>query len=167
VAEEFDIKLETCRRYYQTWKKMPPDFERVVRDVSKVVHHPGDKSQFADEASQALGISPEEVQQILLRPWGLRSILLASCGLFHIEPAPTEKEKAALLRMRSDIIRSGMTVEQALSSYEAKAMLDEKITEAAKKLFDPEKLSESQMAAIKRIVDEAKGNRRKPGSPGA
>lgn len=100
VAKEFHIKPTTCRRYYQTWKKLPKEFESVYRHMVLALKDPNVRSSAVNAFSHQLGLAPDEVEQILLRPWGLRSLLLARFGLKKIEVRHPEDKKSRRYRRK-------------------------------------------------------------------
>ena len=152
ASEQLNIKEETCRRYYHAWKKLPADLEQMVRVAEGMLRSPQDRDMFVHESAKTLDLPPEEVEQILLRPWGARSIILACHGLKKIVPAPSEKEKAALNWLLAELTSSGNSIKDVLRAYETREKLRHEVIEQARAMFDPDRLSSEQKEAIMNIV---------------
>ncbi len=105
-------KPETIRRYHQTWKKLPRYLEPFLEKLSNTLKIPEEKSKVLKTLSTKLGIPVPQVEQILLRPWGLRSLVLSIYGVKTIVPSPKEKELASYAELRRLIIKSGRTPEE-------------------------------------------------------
>jgi hypothetical protein len=75
---------------------MPLDFEKEIRGAEKSIRQPESRARFIKVASRALRISPDEVERILLRPWGVRSITLIRLGLKKYRPCSRASVNKAL-----------------------------------------------------------------------
>jgi hypothetical protein len=159
VAREFKVTPETCRRYYQAWKKLPPHFEEVLRQTARIIRDPQTKKVFVIGLSRELAISPDMIEQILLRPWGLRSILLARFGLKRLNPTLNEKEKATLLNFMREVARSGRNVKDVLGILERRDAMRDDIVKEANRLFDPGTLTEEDLKMLKSLSRQSKAVR--------
>jgi len=144
VAQECGIKPTTCRRYYQTWKKLPEQFEQGYVHTLNLLKKAGERSSVVSGISSKLGLDPTEVEQILLRPWGLRSLLLACCGVKKIEIRRSESEKAALIRMERAIRKSGRSVKEVIQNIEITAKLKDDIVKMARDTISSNRNKEPQ-----------------------
>jgi len=77
VAREKNIKPRTCFRYYQDWKKLPPNLERNY-ELAKAIRKSGGElhKDIINILADSLGISEEEVNSRLQKPWGLKRLLM-------------------------------------------------------------------------------------------
>jgi len=131
VAKEHEVNTSTCRRYYQSWKKLPDQFEFIYQQMIRFNKEPGKRNEMIKGLSLKLNLDPEEVEQIMLRPWGLRSLLLATYGLKKINVKRSEREKAALLRMEREIRKRGLSIEKIAYENEMVCLIKEKILKMA------------------------------------
>jgi hypothetical protein len=136
VAEEHGIKPNTCYRYYQTWKKLPEQFEQLYHDMIRLLKDPSGRNEVVKGISNKLNLMSEEVEQIMLRPWGLRSLLLACYGIKRIESKRSEKEKVALIRMERAIRKSGRSIEEIIRENEIVATLGDNILKIAREKIE-------------------------------
>jgi len=142
VAKEHGIKATTCRRYYQTWKKLPKEFEDLYKDALNLLRQ--NPLKMVRGLSIKLGLSPEEVEQILLRPWGLRSLLLACYGIKKIDVRTSESEQAALISMERAIRKSGKTIEQVIRENEAAAAMHDRVHKKVWGIMEPKAEDEGE-----------------------
>ena len=136
VAKEHGIKPTTCRRYYYTWKKLPERFEERYREIIYRIKDTKNRHTVIKTISKQLGITPMEVEQILQRSWGLKSLLLACYGIKKMEVRLSEREKAALKGIEQDIWESGRSFEDVILKYEIFAAGKEKILEMTREKLE-------------------------------
>ncbi len=92
AAEVLEAKPETIRRYYQNWLKLPPGFEEGYKRIRILMKNPESRSRIVNMISKALKMDMLRVEEILRRPWGLKTLMLEQYGLRGIEFTETEEE---------------------------------------------------------------------------
>ncbi len=76
VAKELEMKEATAKRYFQQWKKLGPDFERMYIFTKGLFKRTApDRDSNLSLFAKAYGIPKEELETLLSRPHGLRRLL--------------------------------------------------------------------------------------------
>jgi hypothetical protein len=130
-------KPATIRRYYHQWSRLPENFDLRYAAMKKYIRDPIRRIRFMEETASILHISTSAVDQVLKRPWGLRSIMLGRQGLLKIALNETEKQNtrserewAAFLKFRELQVKSHMTMEELIHKINIVAMFFEKSHDA-------------------------------------
>jgi len=117
VARDLEANYRTVLRYHADWKKLPPGLQIGYLSLKKLLRtSPGSADRFKNELATSLGITGQEVEAELLRPWGLKRLLLR----IHARRRAREKEKMALARrMVDEADRAGISVSQLADDLNA------------------------------------------------
>lgn len=94
TAKKFNANPATIRRYYHQWMRTPPNFDVGYANLRKIIRDPIGRIRFIKETASVLQMTTSAIEQVLKRPWGLRSIMLGRQGLLKIALNETEKRNA-------------------------------------------------------------------------
>jgi hypothetical protein len=77
VSRQEDIKPRTCFRYYQEWKKLPPDLE-MNYELAKAIRKRGGEvhEDVINIVAESLDMPKWEVISRLRQPWGLKRLIM-------------------------------------------------------------------------------------------
>ena len=121
TAKKLNANPATIRRYYHQWSRLPENFDLGYAAIKKYIRDPIRRIRFIEETASVLHMSTSAVEQVLKRPWGLRSIILGRQGLLKIALNETEKQNvrserewAAFLKFRELQVKSHMTMEELI-----------------------------------------------------
>jgi hypothetical protein len=123
AAATLKMKPETSRRYYQSWLLIPKDFDHVCLTMHDVLKDRVARNEFKTDVGRELGLTDEEIEQILNRPWGLRHILRSMHGNWKVRLKPSEKELAEFRTWQKMLRRSGKNPAKFLDDVRIVAVL--------------------------------------------
>ena len=93
VAATLKMKPATALRYFESWKRLGPQFENRYRFVRKALKNDsGLREDILTQLSKNLEISRDEVLRRLLPPWGLRQMISHKFPIFFSPEEESEGE---------------------------------------------------------------------------
>ena len=123
VAREVeDVKRRTIYRYFEHWKKLPPNLDRTY-GIARTLLKSG--SEFSEELIKllagGLGMSEEEVIERLEKPWGIKQSLMGRWPNRAKERRQSKQEE----RLKAALMLIAYVEKGLLSPHEVIAKLEE------------------------------------------